>query len=425
MDAAAAAADDAALASGPGGQLAVHGDPRAGTKPNPTAAAGRDGAGGDSKPEQHWPALDGLRAVAVLAVIMYHVGLLPGGYLGVDVFFVLSGFLITSLLINEWDKRHGTISFRDFYARRVLRLFPALGCVIVATSALAALADVAVGAGTGPYAKATLGAVPWVIVFMGNIHDVFHPGPWLLGALSQTWSLAVEEQFYLFWPVLFVLLMRRRLRRSRLALSLAVIAMAEMLYRAVMAHHGYGHDRIYYGTDTHSDGLLIGCALAFWLASRRSSQLSEMTGALVKGMTWLGAIVLVSLFVRGQQASAWVDVSAAVVASGAVVTGVMMSGAPASLRRFLSARYAVVIGRRSYGLYLWHGLVLATAEVVGSLYGGRLYPADPGERRLVFAVLLGAAIAVTFLAAELSYRFVELPALRVKRRFQGHAGASP
>ena len=412
------------MSARPGALRALDGDARADTRPGPGVEAGQGGPSGDSGPKRHWPALDGLRAVAVLAVVVFHLGLLPGGYLGVDVFFVLSGFLITSLLISEWDKRNGRISFRDFYARRILRLFPALGCVIVAASALAVLAEVARGAAAAPYAHATLGAVPWVILFTGNIRDILHPGPFMMGPLNQTWSLAVEEQFYLFWPALFVLLMRRRLGRSRLALSLAVIAVAEMVYRAVMTHHGYGQGRISYGTDTHSDGLLIGCALAFWLASRRSSQQGQMAGKLVNGVTWLGVIVLVGLFMLGQQAGAWVEVSAAVVASGVVVAGLTLGGGPASLNRFLSSRSAVLIGRRSYGLYLWHWVILAIAEVLFSLYGGGLHPAGPGEQRIVAALPFGVVIAVSFLAAELSYRYVELPALRVKRRFQGGAHGS-
>ncbi len=395
-----------------------------GTDRDPGPAAGQAGTNGDSGARQHWAALDGLRAVAVLAVMAFHVSLFPGGYLGVDVFFVLSGFLISSLLIGEWDKRGGRISFRDFYARRVFRLFPALACVIVVVVALALLLDVAVGAAARPYTHATLGAIPWVIMFVGNITTALHPGLFRMGALGHTWSLAVEEQFYLLWPALFVLLMRRRLSRPRLALVLAGFAVAEMIYRAVMAHLGFSQDRIYYGTDTRSDGLLIGCALAFWLASRRPSRLNQVAGRLFKGATWLGASVLVGLFMFGHKADAWADVSAAVLASAVVVAGVVLADGPAPLKRFLCSRYAVRIGRRSYGLYLWHCVVLAVAEVLGSLSAGS-FRADPGERRMVFAALLGAAIAASFVAAELSYRFVELPVLRAKRRFQGGVGASP
>src|SRR5260370_2469037 len=146
-------------------------------------------------PKGHWPALDGLRAVAVLAVIGIHVGLLPGGYLGVDVFFVLSGFLITSLLIGEWDKRGG-ISFRNFYARRALRLLPALACVLAAAAVIAGVLELTGSVSDHVYGLATFTAIPWVIIFASNFVQPAHPGQLPLAALPHTRSLAVEEQLY-------------------------------------------------------------------------------------------------------------------------------------------------------------------------------------------------------------------------------------
>src|SRR5271154_4756056 len=197
----------------------------------PEVTAARNTAGPlllDRRPQEtkrHWAALDGLRAVAILTVMLYHVGIIPGGYLAVDLFFVLSGFLITSLLITEWDAS-GRVSFRNFYARRALRLFPALGCVIVAS----VLIGVILTTTGGPIARAdvhaTLEAIPWVLGFAGNWVRAFDSQALVgsLGALGQTWSLAVEEQFYLLWPALFVLAMRRRIRRDRLALVLVLLA---------------------------------------------------------------------------------------------------------------------------------------------------------------------------------------------------------
>jgi peptidoglycan/LPS O-acetylase OafA/YrhL len=259
------------------------------------------------------------------------------------------------------------------------------------------------------------------MVFAGNFAHILHPGVLALGALGHTWSLAVEEQFYLLWPALFVLLMRCHLSRSRLALSLSVVAIAEMVYRGVMAHADYSHARIYYGTDTHSDGLLIGCAIAFWLASDQSSWLKHLPGALRTGASWLGATVLLILFAFGDQASAPVEIAVAVLASGAMVTGIVLGGFPAGLRRLLGSKHAVSIGRRSYGLYLWHVIIFAAAEAFCAPFTG-IFPAGLGERRIVFSAALVTALAVSFIVTELSYHFVELPVLRVKRRFQGEAG---
>src|SRR5260370_32698769 len=144
------------------------------------------GTPANSAQKGHWPALDGLRAVAILAVIAIHVGVLPGGYLGVDVFFVLSGFLITSLLIGEWDKRAG-VSFRNFYLRRALRLLPALACVLAAASVLAVVLEFAGPPVDRAYGVTTLNAIPWVIIFSSNFVQATHPGLLPLGALRHTW----------------------------------------------------------------------------------------------------------------------------------------------------------------------------------------------------------------------------------------------
>jgi peptidoglycan/LPS O-acetylase OafA/YrhL len=368
----------------------------------------------DSSQPPRWPALDGLRAVAVLAVIIYHFGLLPGGYLGVDLFFVLSGFLITSLLIREWDRRRGHISFRDFYRRRVLRLFPALGCVIIVTVALIGFLELSRPPSNRQYVAGTLEGLPLVATFAGNWARALDPASSSLGSLGMlghTWSLAIEEQFYLLWPALFVLLMHRRFSRGVMALSLALIALAEMVYRVAVAFAGYGSNRIYYGTDTHSDGLLIGCAIAFWLASNRSTRVQQAAGGLLKGATGLATAVLAAVFVLGNLSGAPIEISLAVLACGAVLVGAVTERLPVILERLLSCEGAVLIGRRSYGLYLWHYIVLGAASA--------LYPAEIlGPRRIVAAVIIGALFIMTFIVAELSYRFIELPALRLKRRFR-------
>jgi peptidoglycan/LPS O-acetylase OafA/YrhL len=356
----------------------------------------------------------------VLAVILYHIDIFQGGYLGLDLFFVLSGFLITSLLITEWDA-YSRVSFRDFYARRALRLFPALGCVIAASVIAGVILVMTRGPADRAYVHATLDAIPWVVAFAGNWVRAFdsHALIGSLGALGQTWSLAVEEQFYLLWPILFVLVMRRRMRRDRIALVLAFLAVAEMIYRAAMAHLGYGQDRIYYATDTNCDGLLIGCAVAFWLA--RPSARPRPAGRATKAIAWLAAAVLAALFLTGSRSGAPIETSAAVLASGIIVTAVATGRTPDALQRLLSARTAIFIGRRSYGLYLWNYLLLALIEALFAPYHD-ISLAGPGLGRMIFFAAMVAGTAVSFLLADVSYRRVELPALRLKRHFQRARG---
>jgi len=393
-----------------------------------TAAAAPQPAGDARRPQvpgPHWRALDGLRGIAVLAVITYHVGALSGGYLGVDVFFVLSGFLITTLLIRERDARGGQISFRDFYARRALRLFPALGCVIAAALLLAASMAVTGGPAGRSYAWTTLDAVPWVLAFAGNwvraLAPSAHAGT--LGILGHTWSLAVEEQFYLLWPALLALLMRARTSRSSLAAALGLLGVADMAYRAYLAYLGYGMNRIYYGTDSHCDGLLIGCAIAFWLARHPARPGDGHVAVPVRAsragqaLTWCAMVVLAGLFIFGGPQGAPASTSTAVLATGVLLTRTVTGTAPGAASRLLSSPILTMIGRRSYGLYLWQYLLLAVTEAVCSRYPG-VSLSGPWTGRLIFAVALATGVAATFIVAELSYRYIELPALRQKRRFR-------
>jgi peptidoglycan/LPS O-acetylase OafA/YrhL len=372
------------------------------------------GTAADAPQKGHWPALDGVRGVAILAVIAIHVGVLPGGYLGVDVFFVLSGFLITSLLIGEWDKRDG-VSFRNFYLRRALRLLPALACVLAAAGVLSVLLEF-----TGPpvdraYGLATLHTIPWVIIFSSNFVQATHPGLLPLGALRHTWSLAVEEQFYLVWPALFALLMRRGVRRRTVAGLLGAFAIADMAYRALLAFGGSAQDRVFYSTDTHCDGLLVGCALAFWLTSGQAFRFGPLAARLIKGASWAGAVILLAAFLLARLSDSPVEIDVAVLSTAMLVTGIVCGQAPAPIDRFLSSPGMVAIGRRSYALYLWHDLLLGVGEALVVPYTG-LFPAAGGHR-ILFASVLAAAIALSFVLADLSYRYVELPALRLKQRF--------
>ena len=208
------------------------------------------------------PALDGLRALAVMAVLLYHGGVnwIPGGFLGVDVFFVISGYLITSLLLRDWSE-HGSIQLGRFYVRRARRLLPALFLMlgVVSLYSLVFLPDTV---------AELRGAVIATLVYVENWHLISHDVSYFVSAgrpslLRHVWSLAVEEQFYLLWPLLFSLLLARWGRRSR---SLLRVILGGALVSAVLMavqYQRYGDpSRVYFGTDTRASTLLIGAALA-------------------------------------------------------------------------------------------------------------------------------------------------------------------
>jgi peptidoglycan/LPS O-acetylase OafA/YrhL len=204
------------------------------------------------------PALDGVRAIAILAVLAFHSGALRGGFIGVDIFFVLSGFLITTLLLQEW-RETGRIRFADFYRRRAARLLPAL---FVTIAAVAVIYEVSSSFGLHTD-RGFAGIAAAVLFYSGNWIIALSQGNIPFGLLAHTWSLAIEEQFYLVWPVLLLLLLslsRRKNLRPLLAIALT-LAVASALLRFVLwnAHTG---GNIYFRTDTRADGLLLGCALA-------------------------------------------------------------------------------------------------------------------------------------------------------------------
>src|SRR5690606_2682282 len=204
--------------------------------------------------------LDGLRAVAVLAVIVYHFmpAALPGGFLGVDIFFVISGFLITSLLLRERE-RDGRIHLGRFWLRRARRLLPAIGLLVITCGGIAWLigGDVLIGLGLQVLGAATFSS-NWIAVAAGQSYfDDSTPE-----LFRNLWSLAVEEQFYVVWPALLLLLLLVPARRLRIAILL-VLAVASAIGMALTADPAGDATRAYFGTDTHSFGLALGAALAF------------------------------------------------------------------------------------------------------------------------------------------------------------------
>jgi peptidoglycan/LPS O-acetylase OafA/YrhL len=363
---------------------------------------GRGPRGVDPRPG-HIPGLDGLRAIAVVAVLVYHFlpAALPGGYLGVDVFFVVSGFLITTLLLRELAQ-HGRVDLPGFWKRRARRLLPALVVVVLVsvTAARAVGGDLLVGIG-----RQTLGALTfstnWLEIAAGASY--FHTTSPIL--FVNFWSLAVEEQFYLLWPLtLVVALALTRTTRQRLY-AVGGIGLASTLAMAVLHTPGTDATRVYYGTDTHLMGLMAGAALALaWADPTHRAGLRTRVWR-----RWRWAAVLGSLLVLGSLMR-WMDESSALTFRGGILlaslaTVVLIAAlleSPGPWRRVMQLGLLRWLGERSYGIYLWHWPVLILA--------GALVPYAVGTTR--GWVVLGAALAVTLLVSELSLRVVERPVRR-------------
>ena len=346
------------------------------------------------------PGLDGVRALAVLAVIAFHENLsaLPGGFLGVDVFFVLSGYLITDLLADHQFGRDGRIDLRSFWTRRARRLLPALAVMLVAvTAAVAVLAPDQLGS----LRPALLGAVTytsnwWQALQHQSYFARFGPPP----PLQHLWSLAVEEQFYLIWPlVLVIVLARLRGRWARAAIAWGGAA-ASALLMLLTYTPGSDPSMVYYGTDTHATALLVGAALALsWPLARLAAAPAPLVRRVdLVGLASLAVLAWAVWHFSGSDPAVYPAglVLAAAAAGGLVVAAIC----PGEVATALAWRPLRWLGVRSYGIYLWHWPVIAlSAAVVG-----------PASDTTVPVRILETALPIALAAA--SWRWIEEPILR-------------
>jgi peptidoglycan/LPS O-acetylase OafA/YrhL len=359
---------------------------------------------------QYRPALDGVRALAVAAVVLFHAGVpgLSGGFLGVDAFFVLSGFLITSLLLAEHARR-GRIGLAAFWGRRVRRLLPALLLVLVfvALAGRYLLPSVEVRLLRGDALAALFYVANWRMIYRGSDYFAQTSAP---SALQHTWSLGIEEQFYLLWPLVVVGLLawltvrygrhaprtrRDPGRAARLALlAVCLLGAAASALTAAALYRPTDVNRSYFGTDSRAEALLIGCALAVTLvlwpgaAARRRHPvlgLLAVAGALCVGWAWTHADGTSEWLYRGGLAG--IALAVAAVLAHAVVS-------PASpTARLLALPPLVWLGRISYGVYLWHWPLF---QFVNATHTGLT-----GPRLLAVRLLLALVIPiVSFLAIE-------------------------
>ncbi len=369
----------------------------------------------------HVPALDGVRGVAILLVILYHFAssmqvlginsplLVPFafGWCGVDVFFALSGFLITGILL---DTKASANYFRAFYARRVLRIFPlyygALALMIVLR---ASFPDAGIW---GSYADlGAPGSYLWPALFLQNLAISFR-GTDASGVLAHYWSLAVEEHFYLLWPLLVWLLSRRW------TAILAMLAFAgSVAARALALHRGMDTDYVFGLTPLRMDGLAIGALAAILIRSHDARRLSRLAALALTGTV---AFLCILFWMRGtaDQSDPAIWIAGYPLVSAATAAALVWCCAGGRFARLLSARPLRWFGKYSYGLYVWH-------PIVGMLLlHSRLSLVPPGAGPGLVIVIILFVFVLDLLVAWVSYQLWEKRFLKLKRHFpaQGKPG---
>jgi peptidoglycan/LPS O-acetylase OafA/YrhL len=343
------------------------------------------------------PGIDGLRAIAVIGVILYHLNipLFQGGFSGVTVFFVLSGYLITDILIDEWNKNNKIDYFR-FMIRRFRRLAPALlGMIFIVTLWVIITNHPAFEKLRSDFFPSLLYVTNWWYIFHEvSYFDSFGPA----SPLTHIWSLGIEEQFYLIWPLvmIFVFTFLKRKRIRILAILVGVVLSAWLM--AFLYIPGEDPSRVYYGTDTRAFSLLLGAALAFvWPSQRLSKTLPRHASLVLEIVGYIGLLLIIVLFMVTSQFDSFHYQGGMLLLSLITTLVVGACAHPASkLGKWLSVKPLRWIGVRSYGIYLWHyPIIILTTPIVNTegLNSGRII----------------LQIGATLVISALSYRFVETP----------------
>ena len=353
---------------------------------------------------QYIPAIDGLRAIAVMAVLFYHLGFnwIPGGFLGVDLFFVISGYVITRLLLDSID-RSGGLDLRAFYLARVRRLLPALAFMLITTA-------IAVGLWAPETIKrflidapfALTGSMNWWLV--GHHLDYFEA----IGRpplLQHTWSLAVEAQFYLLWPLILLGILKWFGKKRISIISLGIAGFSGIALMAVSlsldAANSSKVSHVYFGTDTHSIGLFLGAALAVsWIPQNFKSEVSKKAQDFIDGIGVFGFLGILAAFLLIDETEPTLYKIAFPLAGlfgAAIITSIVH---PASrFAPILQNRVLLWIGERSYAIYLWHWVIFQVTRPSVDLAGKSW-------------AMYSLRILIVFALADISLRFVELPIRR-------------
>ena len=347
------------------------------------------------------PAIDGLRGVAVVAVMLYHLGFswIPGGFLGVDLFFVISGYVITRLLLDS-IARSGGLDLRAFYKARIRRLFPPLIFMILATSIYVGIwAPETVRRFVSDAPFSLFGAMNWWLVFRHTDYFDSIARPPLL---QHTWSLGVEAQFYLIWP-LILLVVLRYLGKNKIpgaALLIAAVSGIALLILSLQVDAASASQisHVYFGTDTHSIGLFLGAALAVsWIPQNLKENVEKRAQDFIDGIGVFGFIGMIATFLFIDESDPTLYKLAfplAGIFGCAIITSIVH---PASrFAPILSSKIAIWVGERSYAIYLWHWVVFQvtrpTVDIEGSAWA-----------------LTTLRVLIVLALADISLRLVELP----------------
>ena len=347
--------------------------------------------------------VDGLRAVAVIAVLLYHLGIgwIPGGFLGVDLFFVISGYVITGLILDSIE-RSGGLDLRAFYLSRIRRLVPALVAMVVMTTLF-----------IGVYAPETVrrflsdlpyvftGTMNWALV---NREQDYFEAIGRPPLLQHTWSLAVEAQFYLIWPLvlLFVLKYFGKKNISFVALAIALASgIALFIYSVQIDIKESAVSHVYFGTDTHSIGLFLGSALAVsWKPQNLTREISKRAQDFIDMIGVFGFLGLLSAFLFIEESDPTLyRIAFPLTAIFGCATLISVIHPASRFAPILSTRPALWIGERSYGIYLWHWIVFQLTRPSIDLVGDDW-------------ALYSLRVLIVFALADISYRYIETPVRR-------------